>query len=456
MKPEYIRLMMMIQTAKPGEEPKKIPCSFRKIEVSYMTKDGIPDTRLLGLAIPKTVVLPVSVVFIAHYGIDERTVVQNELLAHGIAVAGALGVTTEENSKMADDDLYFSSACIDLLRTMPEVDRDKIILMGGSAGGYMAMMLTAFHLNIAATVCSSGVVNFYFTGRSYMSAINRINAEALKEIPGTEEQDLEKMMEYAPYPLHGSVLSTFGYSLSDPEMYEGRRGFGPEFSPVYYHDCFSNPVLFTHNTADGLVPIDQITRKYTYDMNGESIVGGLSTRMEDYKLPPGVDCSMEEVLPEEQIHMSCLNSEIIGAGNRVQAPFDPGKKYNFVICDDGCVEAYNGHTGEKACRIETIEYIECMLKGAPEVRFDLSKEKLVLMLERYAGISTLFPGFPYKDSTIYGTPEKNRESVQSELADYIRETGEMESLSVMMDTIAGECPGLQDTVKILKNTLFHR
>lgn len=184
------------------------------------------------------------------------------------------------------------------------------------------MVLTAFHLNIAATVCSSGIVNFYFTGRSYISAINRINAEALKEIPGTEEQDLEKMMEYAPYPLHGLVLSTFGYSLPDPEMYEGRRGFGPEFSPVYYHDCFSNPILFTHNTVDSLVPIDQITRKYTYEINGESIVGGLLTRMDDYKLPPpGVDCSMEEVLPEEQIHMTCLNSEVIGAGT-----FQSGKK----------------------------------------------------------------------------------------------------------------------------------
>lgn len=73
LRPEYIRLMMM-QTAKLGEEPRNIPYFFRKIEVSYMTKDGIPDTRLLGLAIPKAAVFPIPVVFMAHYGIDEKTV----------------------------------------------------------------------------------------------------------------------------------------------------------------------------------------------------------------------------------------------------------------------------------------------------------------------------------------------------------------------------------------------
>ena len=46
--------------------------------------------------------------------------------------------------------------------------------------------------------------------------------------------------------------------------------------------------------------------------------------------------------------------------------------------------------------------------------------------------------------------------MQSELADYIREMGEKESLSVMRDAIAGECPGLQDPVKILKKALFLR
>lgn len=83
---------------------------------------------------------------------------------------------------------------------------------------------------------------------------------------------------------------------------------------------------FTHFTADSLVPIDQVTRKYTYEVNGDSIPRELSTRMSDYDLPAGADKSMDELLPPEQIHMTCIKVEEIGAGTTVQAPFDPREK----------------------------------------------------------------------------------------------------------------------------------
>ena len=453
MKSEYAKIMMMILTKKTGERIESTPHTFQKIEVCYMTKAGVPDTRTLGVAIPEGVTLPIPVAFVAHYGIDESTVGENELLKHGIAVAGALNVMPEENAKMADDDLYFSSACVDVLRGMPEVDRGKLIITGGSAGGFMTMMLTAIHLNIAASICNSGVLNFCFTG-NYVSAINKINYEALRTVSEEPGRDLQKLIELVPFPLHGSVFPTFGYNHANVDEYKYRNKFGLEFSPVYYYNCYSNPVLFTHFTADSLVPIDQVTRKYTYEVNGDSIPRELSTRMSDYDLPAGADKSMDELLPPEQIHMTCIKVEEIGAGTTVQAPFDPEKKYNFVICDDGPVEAYYGHMAYETCQLGIAEYAVRMLKNAPEARYDLSKEKILLMMERYAGTSKLIPGFINEDNNVYGTPEMNKRSVLSELRDYVKDTGNIDALRKLLGEVAEDYPEFHETVEECKTLLL--
>ena len=130
MKPEYLKLMKMLDVG----------------------KDGLVHEKTLGLAIPEGALLPCPVIFIAHYGIDAKTVGKHEGLAHGFAVAGNLENVPADNAILFDDDLYFNSACIDALHTRPEIDPAKVVVMGGSAGGYQTLMLTALHLGIAASV----------------------------------------------------------------------------------------------------------------------------------------------------------------------------------------------------------------------------------------------------------------------------------------------------------------
>jgi len=454
MKPEYIKLMMMIQTANVDEESGMVPHSFREEPVRYMTKKGVPELRFLGIAIPKEVQLPVPVAFVAHYGIDKETVGQNPFLRQGIAVAGALGVTPKENGKMADDDLYFNSACIDYLMEQPDLDSSRLIVTGGSAGGYMAMMLSALHLGIAASICQSGILNFYFTGRCFLSEINRMNAEAWKNAPESAKKNFDTLLEYAPFPLHGAVFETCGYSLTDAAAYEGMKGFGVEYSPVFYGDCYSNPVLFLHNTADSLVPIDQVTTRFTYQKNGASIPETLSFRMADYKLPIEMALPMEEVLPKEQIHMELVHAQSVGAGKKAKIPFATEKKYNFVICDDGCPEAYYGHASEKACGFDLEEYVSCMLRRAPEERYDITSGKLRLMVERFAGISELFPVYACGEAGVYGTPEQVQKSVLRELENYIKETGQKEKLKGMLIEIAEKCIELQKPARELQKRIF--
>ncbi len=453
MKPEYIKLMMMIQTAKPEEKPGFTPHSFREASVRYMTKSGVPDTRPLGIAIPEGAQAPVPVVFVAHYGIDKDTVGQNPFLKQGIAVSGTIGVTPAENGKMTDDDLYFSSACIDCLMEQPDLDGGRLIVMGGSAGGYMTMMLSVIHLGLAASICQSGILNFYFTGRCFLSAINRLNEKAWKKAPEEAKKNFDTLIEYAPFPLHGAVFATCGYSLTDSAAYEGTKGFGVEYSPVFYGDCYSNPVLFLHNTADSLVPVDQVTKRYTYTKNGASIPKTLSFRMADYELPEGVNLSMEDVLPEEQIHMESVCAEAVGAGKKAKVPFHPERKYNFVICNDGCPEAYYGHTSDKACEFDFEDYVACVLHKTPEERYDISNRKLRLMIERFAGISDIFPVFDCHEKGVYGTPAQVQNSVLRELRGFVRETRQKEWLMEKLAEIAEEYSELHRAVSELQERI---
>lgn len=87
------------------------------------------------------------------------------------------------------------------------------------------MMLTAIHLNIAASICNSGVLNFCFTG-NYVSAINKINYEALRTVSEEPGRDLQKLIELVPFPLHGSVFPTFGYNHANVDEYKYRNKFG--------------------------------------------------------------------------------------------------------------------------------------------------------------------------------------------------------------------------------------
>jgi len=50
-------------------------------------------------------------------------------------------------------------------------------------------------------------------------------------------------------------------------------------SPISLASSYSNPVVMFHNTSDILVPVDQITHKYTYEHN-------------DGTLPEGFDCHL--------------------------------------------------------------------------------------------------------------------------------------------------------------------
>lgn len=134
-------------------------------------------------------------------------------------------------------------------------DRQRISIVGGSAGGYTALMLSALQMGNCATIATAPISNVYFNFYQYF--------------PMAERDD-------APFFLK---LVT-GMFLPIQENFPDKNDMSrwEALSAVGLADCFSNPLIVVNVTSDILVPIDQTTREFTYDHEGvdDTVYGSLA------------------------------------------------------------------------------------------------------------------------------------------------------------------------------------
>lgn len=132
--------------------------------------------------------------------------------AHGRAVKGAMGEVD-----MADV-LAFLDSCLD---TFPELDRDRVGVMGGSYGGYLAAWLIGHSRRFAAAIVERG----YLDGRSMIGA------------------------------------SDIGWFF--PTEYQGELTDIDQHSPLYCAHLVETPTLIIHSENDLRCPISVAQRYYT-------------------------------------------------------------------------------------------------------------------------------------------------------------------------------------------------
>ena len=184
-------------------------------------------------------------------------------LENGWAVASPSGVNSNHNGLLTEDDLVFNNAALYTLRHMDEFDTQRIALVVGSAGSYSTLMLSALQMGNCATIVTSPIANVYFNFYQYFQMANRKDAPFFL-----------RLVKDSFLP----VLENFP-DVNDTDRWEA-------FSAVGLKDCFGSPIMITHATSDILVPVDQITREFTYAHEGSSMPEGYSTRLD--KNNPGV------------------------------------------------------------------------------------------------------------------------------------------------------------------------
>lgn len=393
------------------------------MDVKYVKRDGTTDIRPVRIYIPDGIALPMPLVYVPHYEMQEDSLELREYLSKGWAVASCADFKNEFNSVLTFDDLVFNNAALYSLRNMSEIDDDKIAVVGGSAGGYTAMMLSAMQLGICATVANSPICNVYFNFHKYFADANKYNVAAFLAMPDEEKKNPLLLLSKLPLPFVGAICTGGGFTnlLNIPVPDFNDMSAWEAISPTAFAECYCNPVYINQATSDLLVPIDQLTKKYTYDKPGETMPNGYDYRMGVYE--GKLNDSLCDRLDQSQLNL--FKMQPIDGDDVKEFEFDKEKRYNVCICDEGAPEAYASHNlGTHTGRYTDVGYLEYMFgQGAGKTNV-LTVDKLVLFAERYAGEARQLVAHGDVDDDVYGSLAVYRKEIIAELKKWKRDNGE--------------------------------
>ena len=161
-----------------------------------------------------------------------------------------------------------------------------------------------------------------------------------------------------PMPYVGMSANVFGKNLSHfPDANDVKRW--EAFSPVALTHTFNTPIAINHATSDVLVPIDQITRQFTYDTEGETMPKSISTRLNAHNF--GVlGKSLVDMLPKEQTEIQLIKVSNPNADSEL--PFNANKMFNIVVYDDGKTQAWGNHTSTGGTGlVNDVAYLKAMI-----------------------------------------------------------------------------------------------
>ena len=369
------------------------------IDVPYITDEGTVETRQLLLYRPAEASGDLPLIYIPHYAAEENTADFQSWMAHGWAVASPV-FQEQYNGELTGNDLVFNNAALYTLRNMAGIDRQRIALVGGSAGGYMALMLSQLQMGTCATIANSPIANVYYNLYVHFPACDAVNRNS-----GFFD---------IPIPIQLLVSKSFRVNLRNfPDPSDADRWAA--LSPVGLSKCFSNPTVVNHYTGDILVPVDQITNRFTYAYSDGSLPDGFPLGLRN-DFPGVLSRSLEEeAAPSETtVTRYALEDRHID----MEMPFGD-TLLTLNIFDDGPMSAKGSHTAPGTNgSMDTLPYLEEMFSRTLAATEKPTPEKLLLLLERWQGRSAQLPAHEGVDYAVYGSLAVYRQEIAAELAQY--------------------------------------
>ena len=389
------------------------------IDVPYITNEGVVETRQVLLCRPSDAEGELPLVYIPHYAAEEGTADFQSYMAHGWAVASPV-FQNEYNGELTGNDLVFNNAALHMLRNMEGIDRQSIAIAGGSAGGYMALMLSELQMGTCATIANSPIANIYYNLYVYFPACDEVNRNS--------------SFFDIPIPIQLLVSKSFRANLENfPDIGDAQRWAA--LSPIGMARCVSSPVVVNHYTGDILVPVDQITHRYTYDVSDGTLPDGFPLGLgDDY---PGIlGHTLEEEADPDELTVTCYALE----GQRIDMDMPYAERLLTInVFDDGPMSAKGSHTAPGTNgSMDTMPYLEDMLSRTLAGTERLVPEKLLLLLNRYLGTSVQLPAHEGVDDTIYGSLAMYRQEVVEELSQYARNHSLEELDAAVLAAIEGD------------------
>lgn len=316
-----------------------------------------------------------------HYEMDANG--SARFLAKGCATMTPHGKRNYNFVNLMGDGISHNMALAQIPRRMPFVDQEHVMLFGGSAGGYHALMASSKVFPLTAVYAGVPPLNLkYNIGILMKNDPHNVNPEN---------------PDKPPVPVM-KVVMPLGIESSKGGMLDAQDW--SHFSPTFQTKLMTFPTLITYSTGDILVPVDQLSKNlvqkppsglwpdgYTFDMN--RIVDNEPERVTFLEMLESDDYSLRSVkIPRDSPTIQKTRDELTPEETRKivshKIRWSRTKRFSIFVLDEGYPEPFCGHLKYHHGIADNDFYNYHMSQTS--LRTDiLTPEKLMQMMQRFSG-----------------------------------------------------------------------
>lgn len=307
------------------------------VEVTYPGLTGNDESGLARIFLPaelgKHPERTAPLVFHAGYEIDDPRAAA--LVAKGYVVCTPRAHPLNPLGRGINLDVALFHAARQLLF----VDPRRVMIQGGSAGGWMTLMLAADAFPLVCTMPEAPPLHWGYNA-AYFS-----EHQAMAAAPAGSSTPVMPLMRIVG-AIADQSRALYGVPF-DAETYLA-------VSPLAHLDTLTVPTLMVTSTADTLVPIEQVDQSLVVPFDPRTFPAGFSTALTERF--PGVNGhrSLLPLLTESRYALFRLpvgesptrfgpNVVPEGPAKTVTLPFSKEKLWSIVVMEEGAVAPTSGH-----------------------------------------------------------------------------------------------------------------
>jgi acetyl esterase/lipase len=287
------------------------------------------------------------------------------------------------------DSYNLARAIIQWARRLPFIDRARLHIDGGSAGGYMALAMAADAFPVRSVTADMPVVNW---------AYNLNYFEANKGVSGygtmTDVKESPVPVMFAVTMIADWSYGVFGNDLGSDTWYY--------LSPISYLNRITCPAQIVCATGDMLVPLEQMMRERIPEIDATVFPEGFARDFDTLTVNEKARKTFVEFLLEDEvfIHVQELPENVheytreeMTGGERDQSQAQPSgrpyalyKQWSILVLDEGAPLPHSPHSRYKWATSRE-PFVNGRVRRTPSPDL-LNAAKLDWLLRRYAGEAT--------------------------------------------------------------------
>jgi len=362
------------------------PVAKAVAEYTYLDPHGKPKIGKARLYLPAAVKggkAKTPLYVCAGYEVDDGSALQQ--VRRGFAVVTPSALEANPLVRTSSPDV----ALLHIARSLPFVDDARVVIAGGSAGGYMTLLLAAETFPLAGAAPDVPPINWGYNAAFFLQ--RKQHAKSAAQDPKAPKLPVFEII----VPIVEQAQKVYGPSTDDPAWWR--------HSPLAHLATITCPVSVYWSTADMLVPIDQVGKAWVRPLDAKAYPAGFT--MDPAKLTSTREGQLRltDVLPEKDYEVFVVSEAEI---QRSVAAIKSGKAapelansrtrpWSITILDEGRPEPQLGHT-KYACPRSRNEFFTQVLTGKIPAS-QLTPAKLERLMDRYAGKEWLPTGLKHLD-----------------------------------------------------------